>query len=195
MCDTGGRSNVCVSAASVCRHARCVAFALGETGQGAREAQSLRLLRRQGRSCSLCVLWGSALKVVYIAGPFRGPNAWEIEQNIRRAEALALEVWKIGAACLCPHTNTRFFQGAADDSVWLDGDLELLARCDAVLLTPDWERSSGARAEVEFAVKRGIRIFYDLRALSQWLDYDAFPVPRVHPIASLMPDYDSRRML
>ena len=59
------------------------------------------------------------MKVVYIAGPFRGPNAWEIEQNIRRAESLALEVWRAGAAALCPYTNTRFFQGAAPDDVWL----------------------------------------------------------------------------
>ena len=32
------------------------------------------------------------MKVGYIAGPFRGPNSWEIENNIRRAETLALEV-------------------------------------------------------------------------------------------------------
>lgn len=109
------------------------------------------------------------MKVVYVAGPFRGPNSWEIEQNIRRAEALSLEVWKLGAAALCPHCNTRFFQGAADDSVWLDGDLELLARCDSVLMTPDWERSSGARTEHEFAKSRGIDIFYTLTELGAWL--------------------------
>lgn len=28
------------------------------------------------------------MKVIYVAGPFRAPNSWEIEQNIRRAEAL-----------------------------------------------------------------------------------------------------------
>jgi hypothetical protein len=109
------------------------------------------------------------MKVVYVAGPFRGPNAWEIEQNIRRAETLALEVWRLGAAVLCPHTNTRFFQGAADDAVWLDGDLELLARCDAVMFTADWERSSGARAERDHALKLNIPTFHDLEALKAWL--------------------------
>lgn len=105
------------------------------------------------------------MRVVYIAGPFRGPNAWEIEQNIRRAEALALEVWRAGFAALCPHTNTRFFQGAAPDEVWLAGDLELLGRCDAVLLTLDWQRSSGARAEVDYAKTRGIPVFETLAEL------------------------------
>lgn len=109
------------------------------------------------------------MKLVYVAGPFRGPNNWEIEENIRRAERLALEVWRSGAACLCPHTNTRFFQGAADDAVWLDGDLEMLARCDAILMTEDWKRSSGARAEEAFAHEKQIPVFYTLADLQNWL--------------------------
>jgi hypothetical protein len=109
------------------------------------------------------------MKVVYVAGPFRGANAWEIEENIRRAERLALQVWRSGAAALCPHTNTRFFQGAADDAVWLAGDLELLARCDAMILTPNWRASSGARAEHAFATKRGMPIFQDIPDLQKWL--------------------------
>lgn len=109
------------------------------------------------------------MKVVYVAGPFRGPDSWEIENNIRRAEALSLEVWRLGAAAVCPHTNTRFFQGAAPDHVWLDGDLAILAKCDAILMTPDWERSSGARAENQYAIERGIPVFLSLHALMEWL--------------------------
>jgi hypothetical protein len=109
------------------------------------------------------------MKVVYVAGPFRGPSAWDIECNIRRAETLALEVWRLGAAALCPHCNTRFFQNAAPDEVWLKGDLELLRRCDAIIVTEDWERSSGARAEVDFAVKHSIPFFATLSQLQVWL--------------------------
>lgn len=109
------------------------------------------------------------MKVIYVAGPFRGPGSWAIENNIRRAEALSLEVWRLGAAAVCPHTNTRFFQGAAPDDVWLDGDLAILAKCDAILMTPDWERSSGARAEESFARAQGLPVFYALDALSAWL--------------------------
>jgi len=115
--------------------------------------------------------------VVYVAGPFRGANAWEIEQNIRRAEELALQAWHAGFAVLCPHTNTRFFQGAAPDDVWLDGDLELLRRCDAVLLTNDWARSSGARAEVNFADSLGVPVYGTLATLCR--DWNAgLLVPR-----------------
>ena len=111
------------------------------------------------------------MKVVYVAGPFRGPSAWAIEQNIRRAEELALEVWRLGAACVCPHTNTRFYQGAAPDEVWLQGDLEILARCDAILMTDDWEKSSGARAEHDFASSRKLIVLYTLDELSAYLEH------------------------
>lgn len=109
------------------------------------------------------------MKVVYIAGPFRGKNHWEVENNIRRAEALALDVWRLGVAVICPHTNTRFFDGAADDSIWLEGDKELLRRSDALMLTPDWEKSSGARAERQTAIDNHIPVFDTLESLKNWL--------------------------
>lgn len=111
------------------------------------------------------------MKIVYVAGPFRGPTPWDVEQNIRRAEALALEVWKLGAACLCPHTNTRFFDKAPDtpDDVYLEGDVEMLRRCDAVLMTPDWQRSTGARKEMTVALVNNIPVFHTLHELDVWL--------------------------
>jgi hypothetical protein len=115
------------------------------------------------------------MRVVYVAGPFRATNEdgtanqWEQEQNIRRAEALALEVWRLGAAAICPHTNTRFYQGSAPADLWLGGDLAILAKCDAVLLTDDWERSAGARAEVAFADANDIPTFQTLDSLRPWL--------------------------
>ena len=105
------------------------------------------------------------MKVVYVAGPFRAPNSWEMEQNIRRAEAIALEVWKAGFACICPHANTRFFQGAAPDDVWLEGDLEILNRCDAIVVTSDWQCSKGATEEVRFAKAVGIPVYFSVNDL------------------------------
>lgn len=99
------------------------------------------------------------MKLAYVAGPFRGANSWEMERNIRRAEELALELWRAGYAVICPHTNTRFFQGAAPDEVWLEGDLEMLRRCDLVVCTEDWRVSQGAIAEVAEAHKRKIPVF------------------------------------
>jgi nucleoside 2-deoxyribosyltransferase len=109
------------------------------------------------------------MKVVYCAGPFRGPNHFVIAENIRRAERVALAVWQLGAACLCPHTNTMHFQGAAPDAVWLEGDLEMLRRCDALITVDGWFQSEGARAEVDYASSHQIPVFHDIMTLAIWL--------------------------
>lgn len=117
------------------------------------------------------------MRVVYVAGPFRSASSYcpgqqdsfGIHLNITRAMELALEVWRSGAVALCPHGNTAPFQGSAPDDVWLEGDLELLRRCDAVLMTPDWQRSSGAREEEKFARAHGVPVFYELAPLQAWL--------------------------
>jgi hypothetical protein len=109
------------------------------------------------------------MKLIYVAGPYRASGEWALVQNIRRAEALALEVWKLGAACICPHKNTALFGGSCEDSVWLEGDLEMLRRCDAVVCTDDWQRSEGARNEVAEAKRLGIPVFESITDLQAWL--------------------------
>jgi hypothetical protein len=110
------------------------------------------------------------VKVIYIAGPFRAPNAWEVEKNIRRAEELAFEVNSLGGCiALCPHTNTRFFNGTLTDEFWLEGTKELLRRCDAAMFTDNWSCSFGARAELVLARSRKTPCFSSLRDLRAWL--------------------------
>jgi hypothetical protein len=110
------------------------------------------------------------MKLVYVAGPYRGASEWEVVQNIRRAEALALAVWQSGAACICPHKNTALLGGAADDSVWLEGDLEMMRRCDAVVCTSDWRRSAGTLKEVRIATEIGLPVFFALGDLRAWIN-------------------------
>lgn len=110
------------------------------------------------------------IKLVYVAGPFRGPNAWAIENNIRRAEELGFQVAEVGAMPLIPHCNTRFFNGTLSDSeLWLPGTLEMLRRCDAAIFLPTWEFSTGARAEREECVRLRIPTFDRVEDLKKWL--------------------------
>ena len=109
------------------------------------------------------------MKVIYVAGPFRGKTAWDVAENIRQAERLAIEVARAGAMPLCPHSNGGNFDGTCTDKFWLDGTQELLRRCDAVILTEDWERSVGAQGEHDLAEELGLPIFYDLDAMQAWL--------------------------
>lgn len=112
------------------------------------------------------------MKVVMVIGPFAASDSWELERNIRRAETLALAVWKAGAAVICPHTNTRFFFGTCDESVFREGYREIVRRCDAAILVPGWEDSSGSVAEVEEARLFGIPYFHTMdgpNGLVAWL--------------------------
>jgi hypothetical protein len=113
------------------------------------------------------------MKLVYVAGPFRGPNHWAIAQNIRRAEELSLEVWRIGCAAICPHLNTAHYQGVLPDDVWLHGDLEILERCDAMLVVPNWQNSKGTQGEIHHADTLGIPVFYSVGDLIAWHNVNA----------------------
>lgn len=119
----------------------------------------------------------SRKKVVYVAGPFRAASAYVAGQqdsfgiltNIMAAMQVSLELWRAGLVGLCPHGNTFCFQNSAPDDVWLDGDIELMRRCDAVLMVPGWERSSGARAEKEIAENEGIPVYFSVEAAIEQL--------------------------
>lgn len=90
--------------------------------------------------------------IVYIAGPYRG----NVEANIQAAREIAAEVWRVGHVAICPHLNTAHFDRDypdIPDQAYLDGDLEILARCDAMVLVPGWRASQGTQAEVAFAEK------------------------------------------
>lgn len=109
------------------------------------------------------------MKVIYVAGRFRGETAWDVAQNIRTAEVRGFEVAKLGAMPLIPHANTAQFDRTLTAEFWLDGTLELLRRCDAVLTVDNWQRSAGAVNEVKEAEARGMPVFHEISALNLWL--------------------------
>jgi nucleoside 2-deoxyribosyltransferase len=102
------------------------------------------------------------MKVLYIAGPLRAWDDWAREHNCRRAEAVALEVWMLGIAALCPHTMTRFYSGTMPDANFMAGALEMMTRCDGVLVLEHWQSSQGTRLEVQYAKEKGIPVFESL---------------------------------
>lgn len=111
------------------------------------------------------------MKLVYVAGAFRAPTHWWVEQNIRIAESHAITIWKAGAVGICPHAMGRFYDKEIPDGVVLSGTLALMKRCDAVFMVPEnWKQSSGAVAERQAALKLEIPIFYDMAELKTWID-------------------------
>jgi len=100
------------------------------------------------------------MRLAYVAGRYRSPTLRGIVENIQAAERVALNLWRIGFATLCPHKNTAYFDGAMPDETWLSGDLVMLARCDLLVTVPGWEESVGARAEVDFAELHEIPVYH-----------------------------------
>ena len=98
--------------------------------------------------------------VVYIAGPFSGHSGYEVERNVRRAEAYILPIAEAGGAPLCPHTMTRTFDGTLTYEEWIAITLTHLLSANAILMTRDWHGSAGARGEEEFARKHASPRFY-----------------------------------
>ena len=111
------------------------------------------------------------MKIVYIIGPFRGSNPWQVECNVRRAEELALDVASHGMMPLCPHTNTRYFDGLLTASFWLSGTIELARRCDAAICV-DGILSERSRIEVKDFESRGAPVFQKITDLHTWLRHE-----------------------
>ena len=99
-------------------------------------------------------------KKVYIAGPFKGASAWEIENNVRKAEAIMLAVNAAGGAALAPHLQGRYMYGTLDEAAWLEVDFAWLEVAEALLVLPGSENSKGTQQEVVRAVELNIPIFY-----------------------------------
>lgn len=96
------------------------------------------------------------MKRYYISHPFTGCE----EENRKDAE-------RIRAALKENHPDNCFlnplgmFGGKDTDYCTALADaMELLACCDAIILCPGWEESTGCRAEKAFAMQQGIEIRY-----------------------------------
>jgi hypothetical protein len=102
------------------------------------------------------------MRVFYVAGPYRSNTEWGLVENIRQAEYVASLLWSWGFAVISPHKNTAHFGGihGLNDDVWLKGDLEILKRCDMVVVLPGWENSSGTKEEIELAKENHMPIYY-----------------------------------
>lgn len=98
-----------------------------------------------------------AKPLAYVAGPYRDARGTRhVEENIRAAEAVAVELWKAGFAVICPHANTRHFEGVVPSEDFIAGDLVMVERCDLVVFLPNWRQSEGARAEKAHADECGV---------------------------------------
>lgn len=114
----------------------------------------------------------AGIPLVYVAGPFSAPDRAGVEKNIEDAVRVGIEIARLGVMPVIPHANTAdpWFARVQPYEFWCTGTLELMRRCDAVVMVKGWKRSRGARAEYEEAIARGMPVFFTLQELQAWLD-------------------------
>lgn len=113
-------------------------------------------------------------KLVYIAGPYTAETHSLIEHNINVARTAAIWCAEHEIHYFCPHLNTAHFEFWAPKVsryFYYEMDLNILRRCDAILLLANWETSIGSRVEQEVAELLDLRRFEwpaDLTKLHKW---------------------------
>lgn len=111
------------------------------------------------------------MKVIYIAGKYSGKNGWEVKKNIMLAEEAAVEVWLTKkAAAICPHANTAHWTDLLTHQEFIDGDLAIIDRCDAVYFLPGWSDSKGAVLENAHALNKGVPCFFSMLELHDFIN-------------------------
>lgn len=116
--------------------------------------------------------------LIYVAGPYRAATRDDIARNIDAARVVGISAAALGWFPVIPHANTAHMElalpGLGDD-FWLAGTLEMMERCDAVVLVPGWENSAGTLGEIARADELRIPIFRTLdtlpsaRAFIEWI--------------------------
>lgn len=109
--------------------------------------------------------------LVYIAGKYRDDQPYKVYGHIERAWQMGCQVNALGSAyAMIPHKNSEHMEGLRGPQFWIDATLEMMRRCDAVMIIPGtWETSTGTKGEIAEAERLGIPVFYDIENLEQWL--------------------------
>ena len=108
--------------------------------------------------------------VVYIAGKYMGKSLLETQKNIEAARDVIKGVIDLDCSFVCPHTNGGVeFSDSKTLQWWYDATMELLERCDAVVLVDNWRDSAGALAEKLRAEALGKPVFHSVAELGKWI--------------------------
>ena len=101
------------------------------------------------------------MKIIYVAGPYRAETENGVFENIIHARRVAQRLWHEGFAVICPHLNSAYMGDKQNDTVFLKGDIEILARCDAIYMLTGWMYSEGATVELELAESLDLEVVYE----------------------------------
>ena len=96
------------------------------------------------------------MKRYYVSRPFTGDE----KANLADAERIRAELKARHPHICFMNPLGMFGDENADYCTALADALELLSCCEAIILCPKWEKSTGCRAEKAYAIHMGIKIHY-----------------------------------
>jgi len=105
-------------------------------------------------------------KLLYVAGPF-SPN--DVCPSVAYNVGVACEVGRrylmLGHSVFVPHAAFGWIAQEPEHPEWdemMEHCLEILSRCDGIVMCPRWEHSKGARIEHALARKKGLPVMYEI---------------------------------
>lgn len=125
---------------------------------------------------------------VYIAGALRG-NFFKKMINISRARNYALMLWENNIAAFCPHINSGWIDSPSTDGFILPANINILLRCDAILVIPKWQNSKGTIEEIKMAYLNSIPIYFNWKNLIQDCKRGQLIPPEIMLRDKLMEDF------
>ncbi len=99
--------------------------------------------------------------LVYVIGKYTGATARETMQNIKKAESVSLALIRAGYHVITPHKNTAGYEDYEDGNTityntWIELDINILSRCDAVYIMDNTKESKGSQIEIQYAKEHNI---------------------------------------
>ena len=106
------------------------------------------------------------MKTIYISGPMKNmkdgnmPAFDEAEKQLKQLGFNVLNPHKI-----CEKLNIKFFEMGKSPEYedYLKEDIiQMLSKCDTVLVLPGWRQSKGAKLEIANAIECGLDVVFDI---------------------------------
>lgn len=97
---------------------------------------------------------------VYISGPITGMNKAKCDAAFNTAAAL---LFLKGYDAVSPWHISQMLPPSFTYEDYMDIDMVLLKKCDAILMLPGWENSKGATKELTYAKKNDMKVFFDIK--------------------------------
>lgn len=99
---------------------------------------------------------------IYISGPITGIDEAKCKAAFNVAVA---RLFLKGYEAVSPWHISQMLPPSFTYEDYMEIDMVLLKKCDAILMLPGWENSKGATKELTYAKKNDMKVFFDINEI------------------------------